>query len=281
MGGVSDIVGSVTGGLLGTGFETVAPTAVPESFGGQALGEAIGQGAEIQGQSIQDAIAQQQASLGQAGELFGQTAGQFDPFIQGGGAASQQQAALSGALGPQAQQQAFTQFQASPGQQYLQQQGERALLRNRAATGDLGGGRTQQALQQQGIGFAQQDFGNQFARLGQVAGRGLGATQALGGLRQGFAQQGLGAGQNIGNLQVQGGQVAAGGLTGEAEALRQEKMQQFNAANIARGQEVQNLQAQQAAQSGGIENLIGLGSFGMSYGLGGKTAALDFLKGNE
>ena len=105
-------------------------------------------------------------------------------------------------------------------------------MRNRAATGDLGGGRTQQALQQQGIGFAQQDFGNQFARLGQVAGRGLGATQALGGLRQGFAQQGLGAGQNIGNLQVKGGQVAAGGVTGEAEALRKEKIQKFKADKI-------------------------------------------------
>ena len=281
MGGISDIVGSVTGGVLGTDFKTIAPTAVPESFGGQALAEAIGQGAAIKGHYLTGAIAQQQASLGQAGELFGQTAGQFDPFIQGGGAASQQQAALSGALGPQAQQQAFSQFQASPGQQFLQQQGEKALLRNAAVTGQLGGGRAQQALQQQGIGFAQQDFANQFGRLGQVAQQGLGATQALGGLRQGFAQQGLGAGQNIGNLLTQEGAVQAGGLTGAADALRQEQLQQFNAANIARGQEVQNLQAQQAAQAGGIENLTGLGSFGMSYNLGGKTAALDFLKGIE
>jgi len=60
----------------------------------------------------------------------------YDPFAQQGTQAFGQQSALSGAMGADAQAQAFSQFQASPGQQYLQQQAEKALLRNAAATGN-------------------------------------------------------------------------------------------------------------------------------------------------
>jgi len=227
----------------------VDPTAIPQTFGGQALGQAIGQGAGIQGQSIQDAIASQQAGLGQAGQLFGQTEQQFDPFIQGGGQAFQQQAALSGAQGAQAQQQALAGVQASPGQQFLQDRAQRALLRNAAATGDLGGGRTQQALQEQAIGFGAQDIDRQFQRLGQVSQQGLGAAGQLGGFRQGLGQAGLTSAQNVGNLQVLRGDVRAGGVTGAAEALRQENLQQFGAGQAQFGQATQQQQiANQANQ---------------------------------
>jgi len=228
----------------------IDPTAIPGTFGGQALGQAIGTGADIQGQAIQDAIASQQAGLGQAGQLFGQTSQQFDPFVSGGGGqAFQQQTALSGAQGAQAQQQALAGVQASPGQQFLQDRAQRALLRNAAATGDLGGGRTQQALQEQAIGFGAQDIDRQFQRLGQVSQQGLSATGQLGGFRQGLGQAGIAGAQNVGNLQVLGGGVAAGGLTGTAEALRQEAGQQFGAGQAQFGQQTQQQQiANQANQ---------------------------------
>ena len=139
--------------------------------------------------------------------------------------------------------------QASPGQQFLQDRAQRALLRNAAATGNLGGGRTQLALQEQAIGFGAQDIDRQFQRLGQVSQQGLGATAQLGGLRQGFGQAGLGTAQQVGNLQVLGGGVAAGGVTGAAEALRQENLQQFGAGQSQFGQATQQQQiANQANQ---------------------------------
>ena len=227
----------------------IDPTAIPGTFGGQALGQAIGTGADIQGQAIQDAIASQQAGLGQAGQLFGQTSQQFDPFVSGGGQAFQSQAALSGALGPEAEKRALAGVQTSAGQQFLQDRAQRALLRNAAATGDLGGGRTKLALQEQAIGFGAQDIDRQFQRLGQVSQQGLSATGQLGGFRQGLGQAGIAGAQNVGNLQVLGGGVAAGGLTGAAEALRQEAGQQFGAGQAQFGQQTQQQQiANQANQ---------------------------------
>jgi len=113
----------------------VDPTAIPTTFGGQALGQAIGQGADVQGEFLQSAINEQRQGQQGAQGLFDETSQQFDPFIQGGGQAFQQQAALSGAQGAQAQQQALAGVQASPGQQFLQDRAQRALLRNAAATG--------------------------------------------------------------------------------------------------------------------------------------------------
>lgn len=97
----------------------------------------------------------------------------LEPFISRGGAAFDLQMALSGALGADAQKQAFADFNASPGQEFLQNRGEQAVLRNASALGGLGGSRVMQELQRQGIGFAQQDFSNQFDRLGQLSGMGL------------------------------------------------------------------------------------------------------------
>ena len=297
MGGLADVVGGVFGGggapqvgLLEFG-DQIDPTAIPETFGGQALGQAIGQGSAVQGEFLQSAINQQREGLQGAQGLFGETSAQFDPFIQGGGQAFQQQAALSGAQGPQAQQQALAGVQASPGQQFLQARAQKALLRNAAATGDLGGGRTQQALQEQAIGFGAQDIQNQFARLGQVSQQGLGATAQLGGFRQNLGQAGLGTSANISNILGQQGAVAAGGLTGAAEALRQEATQQFGAGQTQfnqlaqqqgaenqfrlsqQGVEAANLEAQAAAEAQGLGNILGVAGAGLGFALGGVPGA--------
>ena len=71
----------------------------------------------------------------------------FQSFLGAGQDAQGVQAALSGALGAEAQAQAFANFQDSPGQAFLQERGERAVTRNASATGGLGGGRVLQELQ--------------------------------------------------------------------------------------------------------------------------------------
>ena len=97
-------------------------------------------------------------------------------YQQGGEQAQQMNAALTGALGADAQAQAYAQFQESPGQAYLREQAERGLTRNAAAIGGLGGGAVRSALQEQAIGMAAQDFENQFNRRGTVADRGMNAA---------------------------------------------------------------------------------------------------------
>lgn len=147
----------------------------------------------------------------------------FDPFAQGGTAAFNQQAALAGAQGAPAQQQAFDQFRSSPGQQFLQQRGEQALLRNAAAIGGIGGGNVRSALQQQGIGFAQQDFANQFNRLGGLSQIGLGAAGQQSAINQRVGELGgqafLGTGQALAQGRTRAGEQIAGQISGTGSAL--------------------------------------------------------------
>lgn len=187
-------VGDVVGGVLG-------------SITGSTQAGGIGKGTALQVEQIEQGISELERQ-------FGATKRLFNPFIKQGGQAFQQQAAFSGALGPEAQAQAFEGFTQSPGQQYLQQQAEKALLRTAAARGGLGGGNVQRALQEQAIGMAQQDFENQFNRLGAVSGAGLGFASQLGGLRQGL-------GTNVANLRSSIGQAQNLGAQGQAEARAQ------------------------------------------------------------
>lgn len=139
------------------------------------------------------------------GGTFDQGVSGLQPFVGPGQDANQLQAALSGALGPEAQAQAFQNFQASPGQAFLQEQGERGLLRTAAARGDLGGGNLGRELSVFNQGLALQDLDAQFGRLGDVATRGLSGATTIGGLRgQQAGIQGQ-LGQQIGQNIFQGG----------------------------------------------------------------------------
>ena len=263
MGGLSKVVGSVFGGgdeiapldpaqqveKLEFGGQ-LAPTAIPASLGGQELAQAFQEGGAIEGEFLGQAIGEQRAGLQGARDLFGQTEAQFDPFIQGGQGAFSQQAALSGAQGPEAQARAIQGIQVSPGQQFLRDRAEKALLRNAAATGDLGGGRTRLGLQEQAIGFGAQDIENQFNRLGQVSQQGLGALGSLASQRQNLGQQGLGVSSNISNILGQQGAVGGQALRGAAGALSDEQIRQLQAS--------QN-QFTQLAQQQGVENQFNLG----------------------
>lgn len=181
-------------GLIG------AEQALSAGLRGGIAGIQEGMGSAIGG--IRHSVTQNTQNLGQAQRGF-------NPYMQAGRGAVDLQAALSGAMGQQAQADAYANYNQSPGQRYLQQEAERSLLRNQAAIGGLGGGNVRRALQEQAIGLAQQDFGNAFNRLGSLSGQGLAATGARGQLAGQLAalnQQGSIA---QGNLYAQGGLAAA------------------------------------------------------------------------
>lgn len=133
-----------------------------------------------------------QAGIAEAGE---EAIGGLQPF-ETGGSAFQLQQAQSGALGPEAQAQAFSDFQESPGQQFLREEGLRFIESGAGAGGGLGGGERLRELVKFGTGLASQDFGAQFGRLGEVAQRGLGVARNVADITRGtaadVAQTGIG-----------------------------------------------------------------------------------------
>lgn len=183
----------------------------------------------------------------------------LQPWQRPGLQAFDLQAALSGALGPQAQAQAYSNFQSSPGQQFLRDRAEQALLRNSAALGGLGGGRVRQELQRQAIGEAQQDFGNAFNRIGTVAQGGLTAAGQEAGL--------------IGQLRAQEASIA-GSLEGQRMGLTSQ--QQRDLARIAAdtGMGAANIAAQTGQQVARDRFTTGTNLAGA---VGGTTSALATL----
>lgn len=126
--------------------------------------------------------------IGAGNQYFNQGVSPLEGFIPSGQQAQNRQAALSGALGADAQREAMQGFMESPQQAFLREQGERSVTRNAAALGGLGGGNVMKELTRFGTGLAAQDFDNQFNRLGQVSGQGLQAAGQAGQLR---GQQGM------------------------------------------------------------------------------------------
>ena len=151
-----------------------------------------------------------QQGLGQANQSFNQGVAGLNPFSQGGQQAQQVQLAQSGALGPEAQAQAYQNFQSSPGQDWLREQGERGVTRNAGALGGLGGGNVMKELSRFNQGLASQDFGNQFNRLGSLSGQGLTAATNIGSLRGQQGNMQMNAATNMSGL-AQG----AGNLIGQ------------------------------------------------------------------
>lgn len=136
-------------------------------------------------------------------------------WVNPGVQANNVQAALSGALGPEAQAQAYANFNESPAQAFLREQGERALMRNAAATGGLQGGNVLKELTRYGQGVASQDFQNYYDRLGGVANRGMEAQGLRSGLYGKKADAAISAASNA--AQIQAASIGAGGSLGAAQ----------------------------------------------------------------
>ena len=113
----------------------------------------------------------------------------LSPYTDAGRAALDLEAALSGALGPEAQQAAFDNYIESPGQAYLRSQEEEALLRSAAATGGLGSGRTKTALLTQAKDIASTFFQQNLQNLQSLAMRGQEADTTGAGIIRDTASQ--------------------------------------------------------------------------------------------
>ena len=185
----------------------------------------------------------------------------LNSFAQAGQGANTLQGNLLGANGYGAQAQAMQNFQNSPGQDFLRQEQERAVLRNAAATGGTQGGAVLEELQRRAFGRAGTAFNDRISQLGQLGDQGLLASQGLSGILgdtgmalSGLSERGSGnlantrlgiAGQQAG---IQG--TIAGGRTRAGELMAQ---------NV--GNTTANLSTLQNQQGAGLADLLDGGQF--------------------
>jgi hypothetical protein len=185
--------------------------------------------AKKQRDAAQDAAAAQQGAAQQGIQATqaaqAEYARQFDslrailaPYVQTGNAALNQQGALIGTGGPQAQQQAINSLEQSPQFGALARQGENAILQNASATGGLRGGNTQAALAQFRPQLLSQMIDQQYSRLGGLVSIGQNAAAGTGNAGMALGQAGLNTGANITQLLQQQGAANAGGLLANGRA---------------------------------------------------------------
>lgn len=205
---------------------------------------------------------------GDINQGYGQAQQALSPYGAGGAGATNIQAALSGSLGPQAQAEAFKNYQQSPGQAYALEQGRRNLLAGASATGGLGGGNVQRELMRQGIGMAQQNFQQDFNNLGTIANRGMATAGQQAGLNVGQGQNlaniTTGAGQNLANLALQGGVLPAQAIGSAAGQLAQGR--------FGTGQQIAQAAGTTSANLANLQNQLGQG-MANQYGQGSTNLA--------
>jgi len=213
---VGDLIGDVFAGITGA----------------KQVGQAAERAGEVQAGAAREAIAEQRRQFDKFVEIMAPfvavgapAAEAMRPFQEAGLQAFQQQQALSGLLGEQAQRNAIATLERSPEFQALTRQGEEALLQRASATGGLRGGNIQAALAQFRPQMLQQQIETQLGRLGGFAGTGLGVTGRLLGTGQasaaGQAAAGMESAGEIGKLLGQAGAARAGGIMGRGGVARQ------------------------------------------------------------
>jgi hypothetical protein len=208
-------------------------------------------------QAVSDLLAGTQQARGDINTASQAALGPLSGYAQSGQGANSLQGNLLGANGYAAQAQAMRDFQNSPGQDFLRQEQERAVLRNAAATGGTQGGAVLEELQRRAFGRAGTAFNDRISQLGQLGDQGLTASQGLSGIMgdtgvalAGLAERGAGnvantglgiAGQRAG---IQG--TIAGGRTRAGEIMSQ---------NV--GNTTANLSTLQNQQGAGLADLLG------------------------
>lgn len=207
MGAAKDLgLGSLSPGSLTSVFD---PLDILGTKSGAEARDAAEDAAELQAEASRTNIAE-------SARQFDITQEGLRPFQEAGEGALGQQQALLGLSGQDEQQAAFQAFNESPGQSFLRERAERSLVRQSGALGGLGGGNVRSELTRQGVGFAQQDFQNQFGRLGQIAGQGQAAATNIGQ----FGQQAIG---QQGQFRTAGSEARASGIFGVQQANQQQR----------------------------------------------------------
>jgi hypothetical protein len=173
--------------------------------GGIMQADAAGEAAGIQAGAAEAGIAEQRRQFDALQALL-------KPYTEAGLPALQQQQALLGLQGPEAEQAAIERIRGGETFQALAQQGEEALLQRASATGGLRGGNIQGALAQFRPALLNQAIEQQYGRLGGMTT--LGQRSAAG-----VGAAGMESGTNVANLLAQQGAARAGGELGEAKAF--------------------------------------------------------------
>jgi hypothetical protein len=177
--------------------------AATQVIGGVMQADAASEAAGIQGDAAQAGIAEQRAAREQMAKLL-------EPYRQAGLPALQQQQAMLGLNGADAERAALAGISGSPTMQAMMQQGENALLQNASATGGLRGGNIQAALAQFRPQMLAQEIENRYARLAGMTSLGQNAAAGVG-------NAGMQTGTNIANLLGQQGAAAAGGALAQGQ----------------------------------------------------------------
>ena len=134
------------------------------------------------------------------------------PYVEAGTGAIEQQGALIGLGGPDAQRAAIAALEAGPEYEALVRSGEEALLQRASATGGLRGGNIQAALAQYRPQVLSGLIGQQYERLGGITR--IGQASAAG-----QAAMGQQTGANISNLLAQQGAAQAGSALATGRAF--------------------------------------------------------------
>jgi hypothetical protein len=211
----------VTGMIVAAGSQLI---------GSVMQADAAESAAETQAGASQAGIAEQRSQFDAVQKLLAPyvqagtgAISQFQPFQQAGQKAFEQQQALAGLLGSEAQQKAIAAIEGGAGYQAQIQAGEEALLQNASATGGLRGGNIQAALAQFRPQMLQRAIDQQYGRLGGFAGAGIGASEALyrGGQASatGQASQAQALGTNVATLLGREAQAVAGGQLAQGRAF--------------------------------------------------------------
>jgi hypothetical protein len=146
---------------------------------------------------LQKQIDEQRAAYGDAKNLL-------QPYQDAGLGGLQSYLALLGQSGDEAQQQAISGLEQTPGYQAQLQAGQRSLLQNASATGGLRGGNVQNSLAEFGSGLFGNYYQNMLGQLGGLQQQGMQTNTGLANLRQGNAAQIGNAYANMGQAQGQG-----------------------------------------------------------------------------
>jgi hypothetical protein len=197
---------------------------------GMAQADAAESAAAAQTGSAQAGIEEQRRQFDKVQELLkpysmaGEKAlGGLEPFAAAGAPALEQQQALLGLRGPEAERAVIERIRSGETFQALAGQGEEALLQRASATGGLRGGNIQGALAQFRPALLSSLIDQQYGRLGGMTALGQTTTQNIAGLGQASAA-GTGAaaqttGANIANLLGQQGAAQAGAEIAQGRAF--------------------------------------------------------------
>jgi len=234
-------IGKAVGGLVG------------DITGASAVASAGKRAGKIQAKAAQAAIDEQRRQFDKFIELM-------SPYVAAGAPALEQQQALIGLKGPEAEQAAIQAIASSPQLQALAQQGEQAMLQQASATGGLRGGNIQAALAQFRPQLLQQLIEQRYGRLGGMTGLGVESSSIQG-------QQGLNVASNIGNLLLGKGAAQAGSVIAQGGAQRQGIADAIQIGGMIAGA--------MAGGGGGFGGLSGLFGGGGAAAAGGAASGLN------